>query len=355
MQNMNAIVLEDGIIKEPHLIFYELISEVIRIRLSPSIVLHDIYSADIDLIHTIDFNLLKSTNPNLFKKLKSFSDEVNLSLKKSDFKYDKEHQFLDYLNNVSDIRLFRQAIFYEYSKMNIYEKSVFYLLSDRISSLFLPIAYLKSKINKEDLYFLIKLGIRNFDKLTEYDYNEYEKFSFNELEEFLLKSRIFLQVAQESIINNAIINGENKEREFKSTLRYDVRKKMINKALETECLKTIAAFLNTKGGELYIGVEDDGTIYGIEKDGFNNNDKYLLHIDNLINNRLKPNVSSLIDATVETVNGKNICKVRCGRSQKPVYVQSNGQEDFYIRTGPNSRKLKMSDMMDYVKTNFPDF
>ncbi|RPJ37658.1 MAG: ATP-binding protein [Deltaproteobacteria bacterium] len=32
------------------------------------------------------------------------------------------------------------------------------------------------------------------------------------------------------------------------------------------CSKTIAAFLNTEGGDLLIGVGDDGAIVGIERD-----------------------------------------------------------------------------------------
>ena len=54
--------------------------------------------------------------------------------------------------------------------------------------------------------------------------------------------------------------------EFKSTLEWDVREKKNNPQLINSSLKTIASFLNTEGGVLLIGVEDNGNIYGIEKD-----------------------------------------------------------------------------------------
>src|SRR5262249_42766050 len=60
--------------------------------------------------------------------------------------------------------------------------------------------------------------------------------------------------------------GESAVLEFKSTLQWDVVKKEVNKALRKSSLKTIAAFMNTEGGTLLIGVEDDGNILGLERD-----------------------------------------------------------------------------------------
>jgi hypothetical protein len=59
--------------------------------------------------------------------------------------------------------------------------------------------------------------------------------------------------------------GESAVLEFKSTLQWDVVQKQPNKALRKFCLKTIAGFMNTDGGTLLIGVEDDGNIFGLEK------------------------------------------------------------------------------------------
>ena len=43
-------------------------------------------------------------------------------------------------------------------------------------------------------------------------------------------------------------------------------------------LKTIAAFLNTEGGDLLIGVDDDRRVLGIEHDRLENDDKFLRHL-----------------------------------------------------------------------------
>ena len=44
--------------------------------------------------------------------------------------------------------------------------------------------------------------------------------------------------------------------------------------METAVLKTMAGFLNTRGGRLIVGVRDDGTPLGIEADQFESEDKW---------------------------------------------------------------------------------
>ena len=56
--------------------------------------------------------------------------------------------------------------------------------------------------------------------------------------------------------------------------------------MEHAVLKTIAGFLNTKGGELLIGVDDSGEPIGLENDKFNTLDNLSLHLVNLINDRI---------------------------------------------------------------------
>ena len=48
--------------------------------------------------------------------------------------------------------------------------------------------------------------------------------------------------------------------EFKQTFSLDVKKGSKEKYIEKAALKTIGAFLNTEGGDLLVGVDDDGNI-----------------------------------------------------------------------------------------------
>jgi len=79
-----------------------------------------------------------------------------------------------------------------------------------------------------------------------------------------------------------IDTGESVQLEFKSTMRWNLHAKKAGKEIELAWLKSVVAYLNTDGGFVLIGVGDDGEVLGLEIDGFANEDKFILHFDNLI-------------------------------------------------------------------------
>lgn len=60
-----------------------------------------------------------------------------------------------------------------------------------------------------------------------------------------------------------ISRGESMHTEFKSTLRYNVKASQNDPKLEHAVLKTLAAFMNSKGGTLFVGVNDEGEVVGL--------------------------------------------------------------------------------------------
>jgi len=150
-----------------------------------------------------------------------------------------------------------------------------------------------------------------------------------------------------------IKEGEGDETEFKSTLRWDIRAGKNNPAIERSCLKTIAAFLNSKGGSLLIGVRDDGSIEGIETDKFTNEDKFLLHLWTLIRTCLGRDISSFISTRLEKIDEKTICLVDCLPSNRPAFLHQPGfDEEMYIRIGPSSNALDISEALKYIENRF---
>ncbi len=84
-----------------------------------------------------------------------------------------------------------------------------------------------------------------------------------------------------------IKRGESKTLEFKSTLRWSLKEnRRDDKGVTHAALKTVAAFLNTDGGDLLIGVADNGSIAGIEADQLDNNDKFMRHLTQVVRNGL---------------------------------------------------------------------
>ena len=156
-----------------------------------------------------------------------------------------------------------------------------------------------------------------------------------------------------------IKRGESKTLEFKSTLRWNlVEDRKDDKRVTHAALKTIAAFLNTEGGDLLIGVADDGAVVGIERDRLENDDKFMRHLAQVVRNGLGDRAGTCIDPGIQIVDGKGVCVVSCQRSPEPVFLRWKGVEkdggDFFVRSGPGTVKLSPDDTREYIRTRFRD-
>ena len=124
-----------------------------------------------------------------------------------------------------------------------------------------------------------------------------------------------------------IKRGESKTLEFKSTLRWSLKEdRQDDKGVTHAVLKTIAAFLNTEGGDLLIGVADDGSIVGIERDQLESDDKFMRHLAQVVRNGLGDRAGTCIDPKTQIVQGKTVCVVSCQRSPEPVFLKWKGME-----------------------------
>jgi len=153
-------------------------------------------------------------------------------------------------------------------------------------------------------------------------------------------------------LNQLVLTGESEAVEFKATLRTNLHTGNKDPRMEFAILRTIAGFLNTKGGTLIIGMSDESEPVGVEVDSFSNEDKMSLHLVNLIKNRISPQVMTFIHAHFEEYKGKRIMVVKCSKSPLAVYVKDSKIERFYLRTGPSTTELSASQTQDYIKMKF---
>ena len=142
--------------------------------------------------------------------------------------------------------------------------------------------------------------------------------------------------------------GESDSVEFKSTLRTNLHTGKPDKRMENACLKTIAAYLNSEGGLLLVGVDDEGIALGLAPDKFPNHDKVLLHLTGLIRNHLGGEFSPYIRIAMEPAGEEDVLVVECLSSPEPVYFRRDQDEIFYVRSGPSSIKLSPSEIVAYV-------
>ena len=156
----------------------------------------------------------------------------------------------------------------------------------------------------------------------------------------------------ETPLGEVIRSGESSTVEFKSSLRVNLHTMNPDNQIEHSVLKTLAAFLNTHGGTLIIGLDDKGTPLGLEKDGFQNEDKLDQHLANLIRDRLGAHHIFCLHPRFEDFEGKRIFVIRCDPSTAPAYLKNGKAEYFYVRTSGTTTELPASKIHDYVKQRF---
>ena len=163
----------------------------------------------------------------------------------------------------------------------------------------------------------------------------------------------------EIAIPNLIQKGESPVLEFKSTLRVNIKTSKPENFIEHSVIKTLAAFLNSEGGTLLIGVEDNKSILGLELD-FNSFlkgdklDEFQKHFDNLISKTLGNRFQRYLKVEFPEIDGKTICSVTIKeKSEEPVYITNDaGQETFYIRRQASTIDLKPSETVKYIKEHW---
>jgi ABC-type amino acid transport substrate-binding protein len=157
-------------------------------------------------------------------------------------------------------------------------------------------------------------------------------------------------------LKEEINKGESDFLEFKSSLRWDYHQNAKNKQLEQVIAKTISAFLNSNGGMLLIGIDDDGAILGLENDyktlSKSNKDGFVLTITTLINNTLGKQTHKFISIKMIVMDDKDLCAIRVEKSSSPVFMIKGEKEEFYIRASASSQPLGLKDTMAYIKSHW---
>ena len=161
------------------------------------------------------------------------------------------------------------------------------------------------------------------------------------------------QRPEDASLGTLIARGESDQLEFKASLRYNIHTQRNDPAIEDACLKTIAAFLNSRGGTLLVGVADDGSVHGTDGDGFANEDKMELHLVNLIRDRIGADHFGSIRLGFESVGDARVLVADCDRSSSPVYMRDHKRnEHFFIRTGASTTSLTQSETVAYIGKQF---
>jgi hypothetical protein len=160
------------------------------------------------------------------------------------------------------------------------------------------------------------------------------------------------ELADTDRIKSLIRLGESKSIEFKQTFCLDVVNGIKESRIEDSAIKTVAAFLNSDGGTLLVGVHDNGQITGNEEEiekFFKSRDKFLLHVKNRIKTRIGEQFYPFINHRLVDIDQKSVLIIECEPSSEEVFVD---EKDFYVRTNPATDRLEGRKLTDYIKHRF---
>jgi serine/threonine protein kinase len=181
------------------------------------------------------------------------------------------------------------------------------------------------------------------------------------------------EVRHASNVDALIAAGESERIEFKSSLDHPYGElpldlqdkppgqalKVVRKRLHKEVTKTVAAFLNTGGGTLLIGVDDSGTVLGIEPDfrylqhGKQDADGWLLSLRNVISNALDPDIWSAIHASLVRHGQQMVAVIHCPPRTCETWHREEGGESFYIRASSATHELTGPALVRYIRARWP--
>ena len=224
------------------------------------------------------------------------------------------------------------------------------------------LTYLENKYENKDYASIIikaltskdnKYTTQSFYKIFENE-NYFEKIK--EGNSLIVRSKQSVKEPVEENVLELITSGESSTCEFKETMRVCLSQKAPPQVIERGVLKTIAAFLNSKGGDLFIGVNDSEEIVGLEKDylSFNkpqdqNKDGFLKHLDNIIGKTFSNSIHSSLRIGIETINNLDFCRINVKKVKTPIFAIIDKKEIFYIRRSGSTVELSKSEMMKYLK------
>ena len=151
-------------------------------------------------------------------------------------------------------------------------------------------------------------------------------------------------------IEQLISEGEGNQTEFKPSLLYNFKTKQASIGVKSIIAKAICSFLNSNGGFLFIGLNDQGIPQGLDYDFSlsnkpNSRDFFQNEFDQMIEHFLSFSNKTYINGQFKELNGKEIFLVTVEPSKnRPIFLNTIDEEkkkikQFWVRGNAGNRQL----------------
>ncbi|MDY3092480.1 MAG: putative DNA binding domain-containing protein [Erysipelotrichaceae bacterium] len=111
--------------------------------------------------------------------------------------------------------------------------------------------------------------------------------------------------------------------------------------------KEVIGFANTNGGTVYIGIEDNGIIVGVDDE-----DKTILQLNNMIRDSIKPDITMFVKYEAIILEDKKVIVIKVQRgTDRPYYLGNKGLKPagVYVRNGTSTDPASEANIRKMIK------
>jgi len=195
-----------------------------------------------------------------------------------------------------------------------------------------------------------------YDCLVRDDFDGFIEARKNTVREKIRRLIFSNEETEENTTAALLHTNESQRLEYKSSLRWDVRQNQRNDALEEVIAKELCCFMNSGGGDLLIGVDDDGNPIGLDKDystfGRGNSDSFGQHITNMINKYLDRNANAYVELEFIKMDNNEICRCKIRSAKRPVFFLKSNEKRFFIRANNTCQPLDVEEAHRYISEHW---
>lgn len=155
-------------------------------------------------------------------------------------------------------------------------------------------------------------------------------------------------------VERMIRDSENRRVEYKATLignaKIDLPRDLGYSLEMYRNMKAVASFMNTEGGDLLIGVNDNNAVVGIGsdlnrlRDQRNSRDYYLQVLDQMVVEYLGKSLTRYVTPEFRSINQKWILRIRVEHSECPAILRLDQDgmrtRQYWIRANASCRELR---------------
>ena len=168
------------------------------------------------------------------------------------------------------------------------------------------------------------------------------------------------KVDVEQGVRSLVEDGESAVVEFKSTARCNLHTGASDSAISWAVIKTIAAFMNTHGGALLVGIDDHGRAVGIERDyplvKGRDRDGWELWLTAVVRTALGQNAATDLHVRFCSIDDSTVARIDVRPGVKPVFAtRKDGPRDvFFVRLNNSTEEMSGQALLDYRRKHWPE-